>query len=57
MFLGSLIDGTTTCYVFFFPGVLLVFFLAHGEGSLVIGTAFLLHCIERDRYIDMHYVN
>ena len=57
MFLGSLIDGTTTCYVFFFPGVLLVFFLAHGEGSLVIGTASLLHCIERDRYTNRHYVN
>jgi hypothetical protein len=25
-------------------------------GSLVIGAASHLHCIERDDYIDMHYV-
>jgi hypothetical protein len=36
-FLGSVADGTTTHYVFFFLGVLLVFSPAHGEGSLMIG--------------------
>ena len=56
-FFGSVVDGTTTRYVFFFLGVLLVFFSAHGEGSLVIGTAFLLHCIERDDYTNRHYVD
>ena len=47
----------TTRYVFFFLGVLLVFFPAHGEGSLVISTASLLHCIEQDDYTDRHYVD
>ena len=56
MFLGSVADGTTTRYVFF-PSVLLIFFPAHSEGSLVIGTASLLHCIERDDYTDRHYVD
>ena len=57
MFLGCVADDTTTRYVFFFLGVLLVFFLAHSESSLVIGTASLLHCIEWDDYTDRHYVD
>jgi hypothetical protein len=48
-FLGSVADGTTTHYVFFF-------FPAHG-GSLVIDTTSLLYCIERDDYTDRHYVD
>jgi hypothetical protein len=58
--LGSVTDGTTRyviVFFFFFPGVLLVFSPAHGKGSLVIGTASLLHYIERDDYTDMHYVD
>ena len=47
--MGSVIDGMTTRYVPFLP--------AQGEGSLVIGTASLLHCIVWDNYIDMHYVD
>jgi hypothetical protein len=49
MFWESVAGDTTTRYVFFFP--------AHGEGSLVIDAASLLHCIKRDDYTDIHYVD
>ena len=57
MFLGSVADGTTPRYVFFFLCVFLVFLLVHGEGSLVINTTSLVHCIKRDHYTDRHYVD
>ena len=52
MFLGSVVGGMTTRYVYvlFFP------VSVHIEGPPLIGTASHLHCNERDNYTDMHYV-
>jgi hypothetical protein len=49
MFLGSVYDTTTRCFIVFLVG-------AAVSERRKIGSATSLHCIERDNYTDKRYV-